>query len=104
MDGSDEDLTRDEREDMVENPGETGEEARDQERYDVNAERLDRIESMLGDLAEAVSGIADRIGAIASVSVDNGEDVTDEEDDATVDIEGDTVEIPDFEDMDLSIK
>lgn len=104
MDGSDENLTRDEREDMAENQGETGEEARDQERYDANAERLDRIESMLADLAEAVSGIEDRIGAIASVSIDNGEDVTDEEDDATVDVEGDTVEIPDFEDMDLSIK
>lgn len=102
------DLTPDEREDIAENPGETPGEARAEERYDANAGRLDRIESMLSDIAEAVAAVADRIDAMGAAAVYSGEDVTDgdgeETTTAVIDADGDRMELPDFEDMDLTIK
>lgn len=101
------DLTPDEREDIAENPGETPEEARDEERDDANAGRLDRIERMLEGIASALETVTKRLDAVGAAAVYSGEDVTDEDDGETttavIDPDGDRVELPDFEDMDLTI-
>lgn len=102
------DLTPDEREDIAENPDETPEEARGEERYDANAGRLDRIERMLEGIATALETVSKRLDAVGAAVVYSGEDVTDDDDGETttavIDTDGDRIELPDFEDMDLTIK
>lgn len=93
-------LTPDERE--IENDTDTpGEEAHRIDGLDDLRERLERIESALGDIASAVEAM--RANA-AAIDIDNGGEVADGDGDADVAADDDIdIIIPDYDDMDLDL-
>lgn len=70
--------------------------------FDFLRDRMNRIESMLSDIIE---GIAELRTNAASLAVDNGAYVADDDGDGAADVIEDdaTVVIPDYEDLDLNL-
>ena len=94
------DLTPEEREIECET-GADGEEAHRIGEFDDLRERLERIESTLGTIAEMVKAMRT---TAAAIDIDNGADVVDVDDDGDADvIAEDSIEIPDYDDMDLDL-
>lgn len=100
------DLTPDERE--IENDTDTsGEEARRIGGFDDLRDRLERIESMLGNVASMIEAMRT---TAAAIDIDNGGEVSDVDGEVS-DVDGDAdvmaddgaVIIPDYDDMDLDL-
>lgn len=95
------DLTADEQE--IEDETDTsGEEAHRIGEFDDLRDRLERIESALGDITSTLEAMRT---TAAAIGIDNGADVADVDGDGDADFitEDDAVEIPDYEDMDLDL-
>ena len=95
------DLTPDERE--IEDETDTsGEEAHRIGEFDDLRDRLERIESTLGNITSMIEAMRTTATAI---DIDNGADVADVDGDGDADVvtdDGD-IEIPDYDDMDLDL-
>lgn len=94
------DLTPDERE--IEDETDTsGEEAHRIGEFDDLRDRLERIESTLGDVASMIEAMRT---TAAAIDIDNGADVADVDGDGDADVATDDVDIiPDYDDMDLDL-
>lgn len=94
-------LTPDER-GIEDETGTSGEEAHRIGEFDGLRDRLERIESMLGNIASTLEAMRT---TAAAIDIDNGADVADVDGDGGADVvtEDDAVEIPDYEDMDLDL-
>lgn len=94
------DLTPDERE--IGNGTDTsGEEAHRIGEFDDLRDRLERIESALGNITSTLEAMRT---TAAAIDIDNGADVADVDGDGDADvIADDEIEIPDYEDMDLDL-
>lgn len=90
------DLTQDEQEIEAET-GTSGEEAHRIGEFDDLRDRLERIESALGNITSTLEAMR---ATAAAIDIDNGADVMDGGADVTAD---DEIEIPDYEDMDLDL-
>lgn len=93
-------LTLDERE--IENDTDTsGEEAHRIGEFDDLRDRLERIESVLGNVASMVEAMRT---TAAAIDIDNGGEVADGDGDADVVTDDGEVDIiPDYDDMDLDL-
>lgn len=80
----------------------SGEEAHRIGGFDDMRDRLERIESMLGDITSTLEAMRT---TAAAIDIDNGADVADVDGDGDAEVvtEDDAVEIPDYEDMDLDL-
>ena len=98
---TEDDLTQDEQEIEAET-GTSGEEAHRIGEFDDLRDRLERIESALGNIASTLEAMRTTASAI---DIDNGADVVDADDDGGADVIADDgeIEIPDYEDMDLDL-
>lgn len=94
------DLTPDEQE--IEDETDTsGEEARRIGEFNELRDRLERIESMLGDITSTLEAMRT---TAAAIDIDNGADVVDVDGDGDSDVVTDEVDIvPDYDDMDLDL-
>lgn len=92
------DLTPDEQE-IEDGTGTSGEEAHRIGEFDDLRDRLERIESALGNITSTLEAMRT---TAAAIDIDNGADVVDGDGDADA-ISDDEVEIPDYEDMDLDL-
>lgn len=94
------DLAPDERE--ADNGTDTsGGEAQRIGEFDDLRDRLERIESTLGDVASMVEAMRT---TAAAIDIDNGADVADVDGDGDADVATDDVDIiPDYDDMDLDL-
>lgn len=95
-------LTADEQA-IEDEPGTSGEEAHRIGEFDDLRDRLERIESMLGNITSTLEAMRT---TAASIDIDNGADVVDVDGDGDVDVIADDGEadiIPDYEDMDLDL-
>lgn len=82
--------------------GASGEEAHRIGEFDDLRDRLERIESALGNIASMLEAMRT---TAAAIDIDNGADVVDIDGDGDADViadDGET-EIPDYEDMDLDL-
>lgn len=69
--------------------------------FDDLRERLERIESALGDITSTLEAMR---ATAAAIDIDNGADVVDGDGDGDAEvIADDEIEIPDYEDMDLDL-
>lgn len=95
------DLTRNERE-VEDDTGTSGEEAHRIGEFDDLRDRLDRIESMLGNITATLEAMRT---TAAAIDIDNGADVADVDGDGDADVvTDDEVDIiPDYDDMDLDL-
>ena len=91
-------LTQDEQE-IEDETGTSGEEAHRIGEFDDLRDRLERIESALGNITSTLEAMR---ATAAAIDIDNGADVVDGDGDADA-ISDDEVEIPDYEDMDLDL-
>ena len=89
-------LTQDEQE-IEDETGTSGEEAHRIGEFDDLRDRLERIESALGNITSTLEAMR---ATAAAIDIDNGADVMDGGADVTAD---DEIEIPDYEDMDLDL-
>lgn len=81
--------------------GTSGEEAHSIGELDDLRDRLERIEDMLGTIAETLDSMRT---TAAAIDIDNGADVMDGDGDGDADAIADgEIEIPDYEDMDLDL-
>lgn len=81
--------------------GASGEEAHRIGEFDDLRDRLERIESALGDITSTLEAMR---ATAAAIDIDNGADVVDGDGDGDADvIADDEIEIPDYEDMDLDL-
>lgn len=81
--------------------GTSGEEAHRIGEFDDLRDRLERIESALGNITETLESMR---ATAAAIDIDNGADVVDVDGDGDADvIADDEIEIPDYEDMDLDL-
>lgn len=82
--------------------GASGEEPHRIGEFDDLRDRLDRIESALGDIASTLEAMRT---TAAAIDIDNGADVVDVDGDGDADAIADDgeIEIPDYEDMDLDL-
>lgn len=95
------DLTPEEQE--IEDETDTsGEEAHRIGEFDDLRDRLERIESALGNITETLESMRT---TAAAIDIDNGADVVDVDGDGDADVIADDgeIEIPDYEDMDLDL-
>ena len=95
------DLTPEEQE--IEDETDTsGEEAHRIGEFDDLRDRLERIESMLGNITSTLEAMRT---TAAAIDIDNGADVVDVDGDGDGDVIADDgeIEIPDYEDMDLDL-
>ena len=95
------DLTPEEQE-IEEETGTDGEEAHRIGEFDDLRDRLERIESALGDITSTLEAMRT---TAAAIDIDNGADVADVDGDGDADViaEDDVIEIPDYDDMDLDL-
>ena len=93
--------TPDERE-IEDETGMSGEEAHRIGGFDDLRDRLERIESKLGTVADAIEAMRT---TAAAIDIDNGADVADVDGDGDAEVVADdgAIEIPDYEDMDLDL-
>lgn len=77
-----------------------GEEAHRIGEFDDLRERLERIEGMVGAIAETLDSMR---ATAAAIDIDNGADVMDGDGDADAVADDGEIEIPDYEDMDLDL-
>ena len=96
---TEDDLTQDEQEIEAET-GTSGEEARRIGEFDDLRDRLERIESALGNITSTLEAMRT---TAAAIDIDNGADVVDVDGDADVIADDGEIEIPDYEDMDLDL-
>ena len=98
---TEDDLTQDEQEIEAET-GTSGEEAHRIGEFDDLRDRLERIESALGDITSTLEAMR---ATAAAIDIDNGADVVDSDGDGGADVIADDgeIEIPDYEDMDLDL-
>ena len=98
---TEDDLTPDEQEIEAET-GTSGEEAHRIGEFDDLRDRLERIESALGNITSTLEAMRTTASAI---DIDNGADVVDADGDGGADVIADDgeIEIPDYEDMDLDL-
>lgn len=80
--------------------GTSGEEAHRIGEFDDLRDRLERIESALGNITSTLEAMR---ATAAAIDIDNGADVMDGEGDGDADVIADDIEIPDYEDMDLDL-
>lgn len=82
--------------------GTSGEEAHRIGEFDDLRDRLERIESALGNITSTLEAMRT---TAASIDIDNGADVADVDGDGDTDVIADDgeIEIPDYEDMDLDL-
>nr|DAL88113.1 MAG TPA: ferredoxin I [Bacteriophage sp.] len=93
-------LTPDEQE-IEDETGTSGEEAHRIGEFDDLRDRLERIESALGNITSTLEAMR---ATAAAIDIDNGADVVDVDGDGDADvIADDEIEIPDYEDMDLDL-
>lgn len=94
------DLTPEEQE--IEDETDTsGEEAHRIGEFDDLRDRLERIESALGNIASTLEAMRT---TAAAIDIDNGADVADVDGDGDADVVTDDVDIiPDYDDMDLDL-
>lgn len=98
--GTEDDLTPDEQT-IEDETGTSGEEAHRIGEFDDLRGRLERIESMLGDITSTLEAMRTTASAI---DIDNGADVVDVDGDGDADVvTDDEIEIPDYDDMDLDL-
>lgn len=98
---TDDDLTPDEQE--IEDETDTsGEEAHRIGEFDDLRDRLERIESMLGNITSTLESMRT---TAAAIDIDNGADVADVDGDGDADVVTDDEAdiIPDYDDMDLDL-
>ena len=94
------DLTPAERE-IEDDTGTSGEEAHRIGEFDDLRDRLERIESALGNIAATLEAMRT---TAAAIDIDNGADVADVDGDDDADVVTDDVDIiPDYDDMDLDL-
>ena len=96
------DLTPEERE-IEDDAGTSGEEAHRIGEFDDLRDRLERIESMLGNVASMIEAMRT---TAAAIDIDNGVDVVDVDGDGDADVvtdDGEADIIPDYDDMDLDL-
>lgn len=94
------DLTPDEQE-IEDETGTSGEEAHRIGEFDDLRDRLERIETALGNITETLEAMCT---TAAAIDIDNGADVVDVDGDGDADvIADDEIEIPDYDDMDLDL-
>ena len=97
---TEDDLTPDEQEIEAET-GTSGEEAHRIGEFDDLRDRLERIESALGNITSTLEAMR---ATAAAIDIDNGADVVDVDGDGGADVvTDDEIEIPDYEDMDLDL-
>ena len=98
---TEDDLTPDEQEIEAET-GTSGEEAHRIGEFDDLRDRLERIESALGNITSTLEAMR---ATAAAIDIDNGSDVVDADGDGGADVIADDgeIEIPDYEDMDLDL-
>ena len=97
---TEDDLTPDEQE-IEDETGTSGEEAHRIGEFDDLRDRLERIESALGNITETLESMRT---TAAAIDIDNGADVVDVDGDGDADVIADgEIEIPDYEDMDLDL-
>lgn len=96
------DLTPDEQ--VIEDETDTsGEEAHRIGEFDDLRDRLERIESMLGNITSTLEAMRT---TAAAIDIDNGVDVADVDGDGDADVvtdDGEVDTIPDYDDMDLDL-
>nr|DAO08085.1 MAG TPA: ferredoxin I [Bacteriophage sp.] len=82
--------------------GTSGEEAHRIGEFDDLRDRLERIESALGNITSTLEAMRT---TAAAIDIDNGADVADADGDGDADViaEDDVIEIPDYDDMDLDL-
>lgn len=82
--------------------GTSGEEAHRIGEFDDLRDRLERIESALGNITSTLEAMR---ATAAAIDIDNGADVVDVDGDGNADVIADDgeIEIPDYEDMDLDL-
>lgn len=82
--------------------GTSGEEAHRIGEFDDLRDRLERIESALGNITSTLEAMRT---TAAAIDIDNGADVVDVDGDGDADVIADDgeIEIPDYEDMDLDL-
>ena len=82
--------------------GTSGEEAHRIGEFDDLRDRLERIESTLGNITSMLEAMRT---TAAAIDIDNGADVADVDGDGDADViaEDDVIEIPDYDDMDLDL-
>ena len=98
---TEDDLTQGEQ--MIEDEtGTSGEEAHRIGEFDDLRDRLERIESALGNITSTLEAMR---ATAAAIDIDNGADVVDADGDGGADVIADDgeIEIPDYEDMDLDL-
>nr|DAM75256.1 MAG TPA: ferredoxin I [Bacteriophage sp.] len=94
------DLTPEEQE-IEDETGTSGEEAHRIGEFDDLRDRLERIESALGNITSTLEAMRT---TAAAIDIDNGADVVDVDGDGDVDVVNDDVDIiPDYDDMDLDL-
>lgn len=95
------DLTPEEQE-IEDETGTSGEEAHRIGEFDDLRDRLERIESMLGNITSTLEAMRT---TAAAIDIDNGADVADVDGDGDADVVTDDVVdiIPDYDDMDLDL-
>ena len=98
---TEDDLTPDEQ-GVEDETGTSGEEAHRIGEFDDLRDRLERIESTLGDITSMLEAMRT---TAAAIDIDNGADVVDVDGDGDADIIADDgeIEIPDYDDMDLDL-
>ena len=98
---TEDDLTPDEQE-IEDETGTSGEEAHRIGEFDDLRDRLERIESTLGNITSTLEAMR---ATAAAIDIDNGADVVDSDGDGGADVIADDgeIEIPDYEDMDLDL-
>lgn len=94
------DLTPDEQ-GIEDETGTSGEEAHRIGEFDDLRDRLERIETTLGNITSMLEVMRT---TAAAIDIDNGADVVDVDGDGDADIiTDDVIEIPDYDDMDLDL-
>lgn len=97
---TEDDLTQDERE-IEDETGTSGEEAHRIGEFDDLRDRLERIETALGNITSTLEAMRT---TAAAIDIDNGADVVDVDGDGDADVIADgEIEIPDYDDMDLDL-
>lgn len=96
---TDDELTPDEQK-IEDETGTSGEEAHRIGEFDDLRDRLERIESALGNITSTLEAMR---ATATAIDIDNGADVVDGDGDADVIADDGEIEIPDYEDMDLDL-
>lgn len=98
---TEDDLTPDEQE-IEDETGTSGEEAHRIGEFDDLRDRLERIESALGNITSTLEAMRT---TAAAIDIDNGADVVDTDGDGDADVvtDDEACIIPDYDDMDLDL-